>query len=150
MTPPTIIYRHRRENLAKCSLQPLAKKEGFSFLTYPTQCLPKDLSNYILLKVGAPPLSLADQTFGLLLLDATWKLAKVMEKTCPSNLQERSLPPHFCTAYPRRQTDCPDPKKGLASIEALYCAHLILQRPTATLLDHYYWKEEFLRINHLS
>jgi pre-rRNA-processing protein TSR3 len=56
----------------------------------------------------------------------------------------RSLPSHYKTAYPRRQLDCPDPERGLASIEALYAAYSILGRSTDGLLDRYHWKEEFL------
>ncbi len=139
---PTVIYRHRRENLAKCSLTPLMGRPDFRFLTYPADPLP-DLAGYIALQVGAPPLTSADKDSGLFLIDATWRLAAVMEKSCPK-IEARSLPAHFRTAYPRRQTDCPDPNAGLASIEAIYLAYQILGRPTDGLLDSYYWREAFL------
>jgi pre-rRNA-processing protein TSR3 len=58
-----------------------------------------------------------------------------------------SVPSCFETAYPRRQPDCPDPSKGLASIEALYLAYVILGKPPTGLLDNYYWKELFLEKN---
>ncbi len=147
MTLPILIYRHRRENRAKCTLTPLESRKDLAFLTYPLDPLP-DLSAYLILRVGAPPLTLADKDKGLLLIDGTWNLASVMDRACPS-IEARSLPAHFTTAYPRRQTGCPDPEKGLASIEALYLACLILERETAGLLDHYYWKDEFLNINRL-
>lgn len=147
---PTIILRHRRENLKKCSLRGLENRSDFQFFTYPQDTL-SDLSNTILLKVGAPALTEQDSQYGLFLIDATWKLAAVMEKQIPShikqNMIERSLPLNVLTAYPRRQTDCPDPEKGLASIEALYVAHFILKRPLQGLLDNYYWREEFLKKN---
>lgn len=143
----TLIYRHRRENLAKCSLTPLSTRPDFRFLTYPTDPLP-DLTGYIALQVGAPPLTAADASHGLFLIDATWRLAAVMERACPQ-LETRSLPAHFRTAYPRRQTECPDPATGLASIEALYLAHLLLGRPVDGLLDHYHWREQFLLLNGL-
>lgn len=144
----TLILRHRRENLKKCSLRGLEKREDLSFYTYPKDPLP-DLSNYILLKVGAPPLTLKDREKGILLIDGTWKLAQVMEKQLPLEIETRSLPP-FKTAYPRRQTDCPNPELGLASIEALYIAHLILDFSTKNLLDSYYWKDQFIQINDFS
>lgn len=147
MTPPILIYRHRRENRAKCTLTSLESRADLVFLTYPKDTLP-DLSSYLILRVGAPPLTFADKEKGLLLIDGTWHLASVMDRACPP-IEARSLPPHFSTAYPRRQTGCPDPEKGLASIEALYLACLILERPAGGLLDHYYWKDEFLKINHL-
>jgi pre-rRNA-processing protein TSR3 len=141
----TIILRHRRENLKKCSLRGLEGRPEFAFYTYPTTPLP-NLSSYLLLKVGAPPLSYRDRTRGILLLDGTWKLASAMEKQLPWEMEARSLP-LFKTAYPRRQTDCPEPEFGLASIEALYVAHKILDYSTENLLDHYYWKDKFLQIN---
>ena len=143
MTLPTIILRHRRENLKKCSLQGLENRSDLIFLTYPIDLLP-DLSNYLLLKVGAPPLSSLDANRGLFIIDGTWKLAAVMERQCP-RIETRSLPGNFQTAYPRRQTECIDPEKGLASVEALYLAHLILERNVEGLLDHYHWKNQFLK-----
>jgi pre-rRNA-processing protein TSR3 len=132
--------------LKKCSLTGLESRPHLRFFTYPVDELP-DLSGYLLLKVGAPPLSLADSVRGLLLIDATWRLAEKMEKSLPQTLEARSLPNGFRTAYPRRQTGCPDAAAGLASVEALYIAHLLLGRPTEGLLDHYHWKEQFLLIS---
>ena len=142
----TVILRHRRENLKKCSLRGLEKRSDLLFFTYPVDPLP-DISHYILLKVGAPPLSFDDRDRGLFLIDGTWRLAQIMEKQLPWKLEERSLPNHYKTAYPRRQTDCPDPTTGLSSIEALYIAHQILGRSTENLLDNYYWKKEFIKLN---
>lgn len=141
--PPTVIYRHRRENLKKCSLRGLEGRSDLRFFTYPVDLLP-DLSHYLLLKVGAPPLTKADADRGLFLIDGTWRLAQVMEKQLPFKMETRSLPEGFHTSYPRRQTDCPNPEQGLSSVEALYLAHLLLGRPTEGLLDHYHWKEPFL------
>jgi pre-rRNA-processing protein TSR3 len=143
----TFILRHRRENLKKCSLSGLEKHSALCFFTYPVDALP-NLSHALLLKVGAPPLTLADKDRDLLLIDGTWRLAQIMENQLPWKLEARSLPPHFRTAYPRRQTDCPDPEAGLSSLEALYIAHQILGRPCEGLLDHYYWKKLFLEKNY--
>jgi pre-rRNA-processing protein TSR3 len=96
--------------------------------------------------MDAPPLTEADASLGLCLIDGTWKYAQTMEKQLPS-MQKRSLPNHFVTAYPRKQTGCIDPARGLASIEALFAAYTILKRPTAGLLDHFHWKEQFLALN---
>lgn len=142
----TIILRHRRENLKKCSLRGLEKHPDLRFYTYPVDTLP-DLSQYLLLKVGAPPLSAEDRDLGLFLIDGTWRLAQIMEKQLPCQLEARSLPSHYKTAYPRRQSDCPDPEKGLASVEALFIAHQILGKSTEHLLDHYYWTDLFLHKN---
>src|ERR1700722_16657725 len=112
--PPTIIFRHRRENLKKCSLRGLEGREDLLFFTYPSNQLPP-VSNYILLTMDGPPLSEKDGSSGLLLLDGTWRYAERMQRQLSSPLIERSIPQGFQTAYPRRQDDCKDPTKGLAS-----------------------------------
>ncbi|MDP1609008.1 MAG: hypothetical protein Q8L98_06820 [Chlamydiales bacterium] len=146
MSSSIFILRHRRENLKKCTLTGLEQRDGLLFYTYPINPLP-NLSNCLLLKVGAPILSEKDAHRDLLLIDGTWRLAAIMEKNLPCKLEERSLPTNWRTAYPRRQTDCPNPEEGLASIEALYIACLLLGKSTEGLLDHYYWKENFFKNN---
>jgi pre-rRNA-processing protein TSR3 len=145
---PTIIIRHRKENLKKCSLKGLEKRKDLSFYNYPKDILP-DISDYILLKMNAPVLNKKDSKKPLLLIDSTWRYLNKILKIIPQNLECRSLPKNFVSAYPRKQTLCPDPKLGLASIEALYLAYLITKRDTNNLLDNYYWKESFLRKNNL-
>lgn len=142
---PTILFRHRRENKHKCSLRGLETHPSLRFFIYPRDPWP-DLSSYILLSMNAPLLSQEDAHHGLLLLDGTWRRAASMEENCPA-IERRSLPSDLRTAYPRRQTDCPDPELGLATVEALYIAHCLLHRSLEGLLDHYYWKDEFLRLN---
>lgn len=146
--PPTLILRHRKENLKKCSLRGLEGRPDFKFFTYPQDSLPP-LEGTILLTLGAPILSEKDNAYGLCLVDATWRYAGVMLKNTPAfeTCIKRSLPPHLRTAYPRRQEDCPDPEAGLASIEALYAAYFLLGRNTEGLLDNYHWKESFLSVN---
>jgi pre-rRNA-processing protein TSR3 len=144
--PPTLILRHRKENLKKCSLRGLETRPDLRFFTYPQDSLP-DLTGYILLTLNAPPLTQEDANKGLLLIDGTWRYASVMCKQLPlpHRFETRSLISPYVTAYPRKQTDCPDPEQGLASIEALFIAHSILGRPTDGLLDLYHWKESFLK-----
>ena len=148
---PTIIIRHKKENLKKCSLRGLEKRDNFLFYSYPNQIaqLP-DLTDYILLKMGAEELKSCDNKKGLLLIDSTWRYLDKILKIIPKNITIRSLPKNFVTAYPRKQTFCLDPKSGLASIEALYLAHMITKRDTSTILDNYYWKEDFLKTNKFS
>jgi pre-rRNA-processing protein TSR3 len=144
--PPTIILRHRKENLKKCSLRGLESRPDIRFFTYPKDTLP-DLSQHILLSFDGPLLTKADHKWGIFLIDGTWNYAELMERQLPQPrlFQTRSLPKHFQTAYPRRQQDCPDPSRGLASIEALFLAYRILGRSTDGLLDNYHWKEDFLK-----
>jgi pre-rRNA-processing protein TSR3 len=111
------------------------------FLTYPISVIP-DLTRYCVLTLDAPLLSVEDAPLGLFLIDGTWRYAEKMAKSLPPSYICRSLP-HIRTAYPRRQLDCPDPERGLASVEALYLAYSILGRSTEGLLDNYHWKDEF-------
>lgn len=110
------------------------------------------MDDYIVLVMDktAPVLSVADAEHGLFILDATWRYAGVMEKSAQPALGhaiKRSLPDTWRTAYPRRQDDCPDPGRGLASVEALFVSYYLLQRDTSGVLDRYYWREEFIEIN---
>ncbi|MCI5052345.1 MAG: hypothetical protein MRY21_04320 [Simkaniaceae bacterium] len=136
---PTIILRHRKENLKKCSLRGLESREDMQFLTYPRDPLP-DLTGYVMLGFDGPELSPQDDK--LFMLDGTWNYAERMERvlTLPPT---RSLPKGLRTAYPRRQ----DVDAGLASIEALYIAYLLMGRDPTGLLDNYYWKDKFLELN---
>src|SRR5262245_197737 len=127
--PPTVIIRHQRENLKKCSLKGLEARADFRFFTYPA-CVQHEatfgnLSGYVLLDLEGKPRSKEDAGSGLILLDATWRLAQKMAKNIPElvHVPRRAIPAGFQTAYPRRQDDCPDPTKGLASIEALYISY---------------------------
>ena len=151
--PPTLILRHRRENLKKCSLRGLESRSDMIFLTYPLSNLP-NIDQYCILTLNAPELSPDDASRRLLLIDGTWRYAQTMIKIIPTAGSHvfRSLPTHFQTAYPRRQPDCPDPTRGLASVEALYVAYSILGRSPTAFSDHYHWKEEFLgnRLQHLT
>jgi len=140
-----VIVRHRKENLKKCSLRGLETRADFLFVPYPLRDPLPCLDNYVVLSLEGPPLSQGDEERGLVLLDGTWRYAQKMAATV-SHLPRRSLP-SLQTAYPRRQEDCHDQSRGLASIEALFAAFHILGRPTEGLLDRYYWKERFLRAN---
>lgn len=144
----TIILRHRRENLKKCSLRGLEDRQDMEFYTYPKSHLPQK-QNYILLSFDGEELSINDHDKGIYLIDGTWNLAEKMTKTLDFIPEKRSLPKHYRTAYPRKQTGCCDPDVGLASIEALYISYKILKRDTSSLLDNYHFKDEFLKINNL-
>ena len=146
---PTVIIRHRKENLKKCSLRGLEGREDMHFITYPFSSLPP-LEQYVMLVMeGAPFLSEKDADKGLLLLDSTWRYLPKMVAAIDGavKVEKRCLPGHFLTAYPRDPRDCVDPKRGLATVEALYSAFYILGKDTAGLLNHYYWKQHFIQLN---
>lgn len=140
--PPTLILRHRKENLKKCSLRGLEKRNDCIFFTYPKDPLPL-LDNYILLTPGYPLLSREDKDKGIFLIDGTWRYASRMLSQVPSSIERRGLPETIITAYPRKQ----EQEHGLASIEALYISYLITGRDTRSLLDYYHWEKLFLEKN---
>ena len=147
--PKTVILRSRRENIKKCSLKGLANREDFLFLTYPQDNIP-NLTGYIILTLDAPPITNLDADRCLFILDGTWRISEKMMKFVLGegvDFQFRSIPRTWKTAYPRRQPDCLMPEFGLASLEAIYAAYKIFGRDTTGLLDHYYWKNEFLNLN---
>lgn len=142
--PPTIVVRHPKENAHKCSILPLRERADLMVMTFPLKQRPK-LDGYVRLAAEGPELGPADATSGLLLLDGSWRWAEMMSKSF-ADVPPRSL--HgFRTAYPRASKLGTDPDNGLASVEALYVAYHLLGRPTGGLLDHYRWKEEFMRLN---
>jgi ribosome biogenesis protein Tsr3 len=145
--PLTVIVRHTHENPRKCSVLPLRGRPDVIFLTHPVKDRPL-LDGYVRLAAEGPPLSPADAEKGILLLDGSWRWAAAMTRDF-LDVPARSL--HgWRTAYPRVSKRGTDPDNGLASIEALFVAYHLLGRPTAGLLDHYYWAEEFLRMNRLA
>ncbi len=142
--PPTVIVRHPKENPRKCSILPLRGRSDVLFLTHPVRQRPP-LAGYVRLAAEGPELSAADAGCGLLVLDGSWRWAAAMTRDFV-DVPPRSL--HgYRTAYPRVSKLGSDPDNGLASVEALFVAYHILGRPTAGLLDHYHWAEEFLRLN---
>lgn len=142
--PVTVMVVHPRERRSKCTVEPLRSRHDFLFVRFPEQ-VPVSLEGYVRLGMGGPELSASDADSGLLVLDGTWKLASKMEPFY-ADLPVRSLPP-VVTAYPRVSQLYDDPGGGLATIEAVYAAFRMLQRPTDGLLDEYYWKDRFLAAN---
>jgi pre-rRNA-processing protein TSR3 len=139
--PPTVIVVHPRE---KRSVEPLRGRADFVFWTFPNQG-PESIDGYVRLGIGGDELSEEDSAKGLLVLDGTWKLAEKMEPFY-SELPVKSLPA-WQTAYPRVSKLWEDPTSGLATIEAIFAAHVCMQRDTTGLLDSYYWADEFVTKN---
>jgi pre-rRNA-processing protein TSR3 len=144
--PPTVIVRDRRENPKKCTILPLRGRSDLIILSYPASS-GSDFAGYVRLAPEGPELSLADAGSGLLFLDGSWRRTEAMTRVY------QHVPPRcltgYRTAYPRVSKKGTDPAQGLATVEALYLAYRILRRPTAGLLDHYRWAEEFLQLNKL-
>ena len=142
--PPTIIVVHPREKRSKCSVEALRVRDGFSFFTFANK-VTVPLDGVVRLGMGGEELSEADAAAGLLVLDGTWKLARKMEPFY-QGVPVRTLP-NIKTAYPRTSKISQDPDGGLATVEAVYAALRIMKRPLNGLLDHYHWKDSFLKLN---
>ncbi|NGX60056.1 MAG: hypothetical protein KR126chlam3_01218 [Chlamydiae bacterium] len=138
--PHTIILRHRKENLKKCSLRGIEHRDDMLFFTYPWKEPQPSLENYVVLRPDAEELTRDDADKGIFIIDGTWRLAEKMLQSLEGTLSFRSIP-NAKTAYPR----CQKVQDGLASIEALYLAYSILGRDPKGLLDHYYWEDQFLQ-----
>ncbi|MCS7168228.1 MAG: hypothetical protein RMI91_04845 [Gemmatales bacterium] len=142
--PPTIIVRHPKERVQKCTVWPLRHRADVILVTWPVRRF-LDLARYVRLDPEGPPLTESDASYGLLILDGSWRWAQRMVRDF-AHVPPRSLR-GYRTAYPRVSKWFPDPANGLASVEALYVACKILGRPTEGLLEQYHWRETFLRLN---
>jgi pre-rRNA-processing protein TSR3 len=139
-----VIIRHPRERKSKCSLEPLRGRADLIFLTASPQ-LRFDATGYILLDPSAPCLCAEDQHLPLLILDSTWKLLPKLTSCIAGEPVRRALPDSIHTAYPRASKDGSDPNNGLASVEALFAARHIQRRSVHGILQHYHWREAFLK-----
>lgn len=139
---PVSVIRHPKERRSKCSLTPLEGRPDVSFYkARPGWTF--DMTGFTVLALGAPVLSEADAGRPLLLLDSTWRLLPQVEACLYGEGIFRTLP-SVETAYPRVSKIASDPLGGLASVEALYLAKLLLGERDDRLLEAYYWKDTFI------
>lgn len=137
------IIRHWKERRSKCSLTPLEGRKDLEFLRARVGW-EFDAGGYTVLGLDAPVLSKADVGRPFLLLDSTWRLLPDLEACLVGEPVRRTLP-GVETAYPRVSKLAADPLGGLASVEALYLARLLIGERDESLLDGYYWREKFLK-----
>ena len=140
---PTVVIRHPKERIRKCSLRFLHDRPEFAFHRA-TEGFEFDATGHTLLAVGAPALSADDAGRPLLVLDSTWRWLPALERCVTGEPVRRSIPAGVPTAYPRKSRLFDDPEGGLASVEAVYVARKILGDDDPHLLDGYHWKQEFL------
>lgn len=141
MTRVTVI-RHPKERRSKCSLTPLEGREDIEFYrARPGWTF--DITGYTLLGLGASELSVKDAGRPLLLLDSTWRLLPQLEACLTGEGVRRTLP-LVPSAYPRVSKIAEDPLGGLASVEALFLAKLLLGERDDRLLEGYHWSFQFL------
>ena len=137
------IIRHPKERRRKCSLTPLEGRADIEFYrARPGWTF--DMTGFTVLGLDAPEISEADAGRPLLLLDSTWRLLPQIE-TCLVGQGVRRTLPVVATAYPRVSKIAEDPVGGLASVEALYLAKLMLGERDHSLLDAYFWRTTFLK-----
>ncbi len=141
-----LILRDPRESPKKCSLIPLRGTPGVEFAEYRAD-RSLDAGGRVLLDPAAEPISAGDRGLPLLILDSSWRRLPKLSATVTGEPRRRRLPP-LKTAYPRRSRDFEDPSEGLASVEALYAALVLLgHEGVEYLLDDYRWKDPFLELN---
>ncbi|MCK6448084.1 MAG: DUF367 domain-containing protein [Planctomycetes bacterium] len=140
-----LIVRDPRESAQKCSLVPLEGFPGIRVVRY-RRGLDLEVGTRVLLDPEGEEIGPADRGLGLLVLDSSWRHLPALRRVVRGDLRPRRLPP-LATAYPRKSKVFSDPERGLASIEALYAAIALLDRPRPELLTHYRWASEFLERN---
>lgn len=138
-----LIVRHYKENRKKCTLEPLVGRPGFRFLTWRPGATIR-AAGHTLLAVEGEELTPADAGRPLLILDSTWRYLDAMRESLQGEVTPRCLPRGITTAYPRTSKLHDEPAFGLASIEALHAALLVLGLRDDSLLDRYHWGGEFL------
>lgn len=136
------IIRHPKERRSKCSLTPLESREDLTFHRARLGWA-FDMTGFTVLALGAPEMSEADAGRPILLLDSTWRLLPQVE-ACLVGVGVRRTLPSVPTAYPRISKIAEDPMGGLASVEALYLAKLLIGERDDALLEAYHWRNEFL------
>ena len=140
-----LAWRDPREARAKCSLTPIAGLPGVRIVEVHGRGR-LDAGERILLAPDGEELSSEDRGRGLLLIDCAWRKVGSLRRRVDGVLHARRLP-RLVTAYPRKSKTFQDPDEGLASVEALFAATLILGEPRFDFLRGYHWREEFLRMN---
>jgi len=140
-----LILRDEREGAAKCSLTPLRGFAGVRFVAYhPERRVP--VGERVLLDPEGEELGPGDRGRDLLLIDCSWRRVPSLLRTVDGVLHRRRLP-RLVTAYPRRSKTFADPETGLASVEALFAASVLLGWPRPEWLAGYRWRAEFLAAN---
>jgi len=76
--PPVLIYVRRGEAAAKCTIRPLRGTPGLVFHSWPPRPDALPPPSAVVLAPGATPLSAADASSPLVLLDASWRHAEKM------------------------------------------------------------------------
>ncbi|MCO5143208.1 MAG: hypothetical protein M9962_08980 [Oligoflexia bacterium] len=139
----------KKENPHKCTIHPLKSREDFSIRYFSKNQKIQAFQADCLLHIDGQCLSNVSNNFQSLgLIDCTWRkvsgVLQRLEKPLPFLVK---IPEGFQTAYPRKNQEGKDPSGGLATIEALFIAAAFCKKWDESLLDKYYFKQQFLDIN---
>jgi pre-rRNA-processing protein TSR3 len=140
-----LILRDPRESPKKCSLTPLRGRAGIRFVGY-AKGRRLDATGRVLLHPDGEEIGPDDRGRGILLVDCAWRRVPELLASVDGDPPRRRLPP-LKTAYPRKSLLFEDPERGLASIEALYAALVLLGEPHPEVLAGYLWAGQFLAAN---
>jgi ribosome biogenesis protein Tsr3 len=141
-----LVIRDGRESVKKCSVVALRGLPGVEIRSWARE-QPVDVSGAILLHPDGPPLSPADRGRPVLVLDSSWRHLPVLLRDLRGDFALRSIPGGIETAYPRRSKHGADPAPGLASVEALFVASVILGNRRDDFLERYRFADGFLSLN---
>lgn len=140
----------RKENPRKCTIQVLKGRPDFLLRYFSSNKPIAAFSADCLLHVDGEDMSTMDRAGlrSLALIDCTWrKVEPTMQRVAAPLPRLVRIPEGFVTAYPRRNKKGEDPATGLATIEALFIAAAFLGFWDETLLEKYYFKDDFLQMN---
>lgn len=142
-----VILKDYRESPKKCSILPLAGRPGIEFVAYdPHAPIGRDFTGFTLLHPEGEPAGRLGSDERLLLVDANWPAARGIYRKLDAGgpALRRIAINGFRTAYPWKKNS---PPNTLASVEALFVVHHLAGIRDDTLLDHYYFREQFLDLN---
>lgn len=146
------ILMDKRENPDKCTIHPVKNRNDFSVRYFKSNDPIAAFESEILLHVGGECLSEWKKNNStaksLAVIDCNWKKVPATLTRVAAPLPKFvKIPEGFVTAYPRRNKQGLDPDGGLATIEALFIAAAFLGAWDETLLEKYYFREAFLKLN---
>lgn len=138
------------ENPRKCTIQPLKGRADFTFRYFSGNKPIAPFTADCLLHIDGECLSEIPRSSlrSLALIDCTWKKVPGVLQRLPIPLPKLvRMPDGFVTAYARKNKQGQDPDGGLATIEALFIAAAFMGYWDLSLLDTYYFKNDFLEMN---
>lgn len=144
---PIKIIRYSRVDKKQCSLTALEGRADLKF--HNEKAIGKvDFNGCVLLHPDGVELSEADKDKSIILVDAHWKKAMKIVTQLEENYElERRGITGFSTAFPRTKGLKGDPVNGLRSCECLWVVKKLLGERDDSLLENYYFREEFFERN---